>query len=248
MSDRTQGALKPKAASFGGPWRVVITTLVIFVVSQIAAGVIASLLLSLSGSKLTLDTSNPAQFVYVLLAEGAAAGLVFMVLKERGLKLQAIGFGRRPNWKDLQKAVIGFLAFYALLIIAGALINVFIPSINNQQQDVGFNTINTLSDSIFAFAALVILPPLGEETLVRGYLYSGLRSKWRFVPAMLLTSVLFGAAHLSGTDHGLLWSGAIDTFLLSLVLVYLRESTGVLYAGMLVHMFNNVIAFGVHFH
>jgi membrane protease YdiL (CAAX protease family) len=32
-----------------------------------------------------------------------------------------------------------------------------------------------------------------------------------------------------------------------MVLVYLRETTGALYAGMLVHALNNLIAFGVHF-
>jgi membrane protease YdiL (CAAX protease family) len=83
---------------------------------------------------------------------------------------------------------------------------------------------------------------------VRGYLYSGLRSKLKYLPALLITSLLFGAAHLSENDSGLLWSGALDTFLLSVVLVYLRENTGALYAGMLVHMANNVIAFSVHFH
>jgi membrane protease YdiL (CAAX protease family) len=31
------------------------------------------------------------------------------------------------------------------------------------------------------------------------------------------------------------------------VLCFLRERTGALYAGMLVHMLNNLIAFGVHF-
>ncbi|MGH9351096.1 MAG: lysostaphin resistance A-like protein, partial [Terriglobia bacterium] len=90
--------------------------------------------------------------------------------------------------------------------------------------------------------------PLGEETLVRGYLYSGLRKYWRFWPALLFTSLLFGAAHLEfGAGGPLVWAAAIDTFLLSVVLCYLRERTGALYAGILVHMLNNLIAFGVHF-
>jgi len=237
-----------RGGGFGGPWRVILTTLAIFIISQIVAGVIASALLAATGAYNSFDNSIAAQFIFVFLAELGAAGLVFLVLRERGLNLKAIGFGRRPVWRDLRRAGIGFVIFYVLLIAAGAIVNVFVPSINNEQQDVGFNTITTISDNLLAIIALVVLPPLGEETLVRGYLYSGLRSKLKYLPALLITSLLFGAAHLSENDSGLLWSGALDTFLLSVVLVYLRENTGALYAGMLVHMANNVIAFSVHFH
>ncbi len=244
----SKDTVKSKVSSFGGPWRVIITGLAIFIVSQIIAGVIAEILLSAVGADTSLDNSNAAQFIYILLAEAMAVGLVFLVLKDRGLKLHSIGLGRRPLWRDLRRAALGFVIFYAALIIAGVIINLVAPSITNEQQDIGFNTLQTFSDSVLAFIALVILPPLGEETLVRGYLYSGLRSKMRYLPALLITSLLFGAAHLSENDSGLLWSGAVDTFLLSVVLVYLRENTGALYAGMLVHMANNIIAFGVHFH
>ena len=172
------------------------------------------------------------------------------LLRRRGLKLNAIGLGRKPTWGDLKKALIGFLAFYALLILATLAISALVPSFNtNQTQDVGFNSLNSTLDGIFAFASLVILPPLGEETLVRGYLYSGLRSRWKFVPAMLVTSLIFGLAHLQlGSGTAAVYAAGLDTFVLSLVLVYLRETTGALYAGMLVHSLNNVVAFGVHFH
>ena len=62
-------------------------------------------------------------------------------------------------------------------------------------------------------------------------------------PGTLVTSVIFGALHtLTGKD-GLLWIAAIDTFALSLVLCYLREKTGNLYASMGVHAIKNGIAF-----
>ncbi|MBX4190937.1 CPBP family intramembrane metalloprotease [Candidatus Saccharibacteria bacterium] len=124
----------------------------------------------------------------------------------------------------------------------------FVPNINNQEQNIGFNNINTNTQNLLAFISLVILPPLGEEVLMRGYLYSGLRMVWRFWPAVVVSSLFFGAAHLEfGTGGPLVWVAAIDTCLLSVVLCFLRERTGALYAGMLVHMFNNFIAFGIHF-
>jgi len=62
----------------------------------------------------------------------------------------------------------------------------------------------------------------------------------------MVTSLVFGLAHLEfGSGGPLVWAAAIDTFLLSIILVYLRERTGALYAGILLHMLNNFIAFFV---
>ncbi len=197
-----------------------------------------------------LDNSNAGQFFYILAAEAMAAGMVLWVVRYRSLPLSFIGLGRKPTLNDAGKAVLGFLAFYGLLIVASVLVSIFLPNVNtDQQQDLGFNNLTTTSDNLFAFLALVVLPPFGEEPLVRGYLFSGLRARWKFWPAAIATSVLFGIAHLEfGSNAPLLWAAAIDTFILSLVLVYLREKTGALYAGILVHMLNNLVAFAVYYH
>jgi membrane protease YdiL (CAAX protease family) len=253
-SGRTPKILPTKRATFGSPWRIILNVLLIFVVSQVVAVFFVELFLSLlhphANLSNLLDQSAPAQFSYILIAESLAVALVLFVIRRRGLELNAIGLGRKPTWRDLKKAAIGFAVFYGLLILATLVISALIPSFNtNQAQDVGFNSLNSTLDGILAFASLVILPPLGEETLIRGYLYSGLRARWKFVPAMLVTSLIFGLAHLQlGSGAAALYAAGLDTFVLSVVLVYLRESTGALYAGMLVHSLNNVVAFGVHFH
>lgn len=240
--------------NFGSSVRVVISAFSIFVISQAIAILLVSIALTLmhphSNVTNILNDSSGAQFAYVLIAEGLAISLVFRVIRSRGLSLAAIGLGRKPKWSDIVKAIIGFLVFYALLIVVTTVVTFIIPSVStNQTQDVGFNNLGGPMAHIFAFMALVILPPLGEEPLMRGYLYSGLRSRWKFYPAMILTSLLFGLAHLStGSGSTALWIAGIDTFVLSVVLVYLREKTGALYACMLLHCLNNLVAFGVHFH
>jgi hypothetical protein len=234
--------------------RVITTTFVVFIISQLVAVFLVGIALTLmhphANISDTLNNSAGAQLSYILIAEGLAVTLVLRTIRTRGLSLKAIGLGRKPRWNDALKAIIGFLAFYALLVAVTAVVTFFIPSVNtNQTQDVGFNNLGGSLDHILAFLALVILPPLSEEPLMRGYLYSGLRSRWAFYPAMLLTSLLFGLAHLStGSGSAALWIAGIDTFVLSIVLVYLREKTGALYACMLVHCLNNLVAFGVHFH
>jgi membrane protease YdiL (CAAX protease family) len=248
-------APKEPSGTFGSPWLVLATTLLIFVASQLIAALIIEFIYAAihhgyGSVDSYLNSSATSDFFYVLLAEGLSIWFVFKILKMRGLSRTRIGLGRLPEWNDLFKALLGFAVFYGLLIVAGLLLSQIFPDLNkNQTQDIGFNTLNTSLDHVLAFVALVFLPPLGEEILVRGYLYSGLRERWRFVPAMIATSLLFGIAHLqTGQGASLLWAAGVDTFVLSLVLVYLREKTGALYAGMLVHSLNNLIAFGVHFH
>ena len=240
-----------KFTDLGSPLRVITFTLVIFLVSQFLAYAIAETLIYATGrGNLNLDQSIGGQFIYVLVAEALAAGLVIKIARGRGLSLSKIGLGRKPTRSDIFQAAKGFIAFYILLFVVSVVLGFFLPNIinSNQQQQLGFNNLTGIWANTLAFLALVILPPLGEEPLVRGYLYSGLRSRWRFPAAMIVTSLIFGLAHLElGSGAPPLWSAGIDTFVLSVVLVKLRESTGALYAGILVHMLNNVVAFGVHY-
>lgn len=235
---------------FGSPWRVIFNVIAIFIVSQLVAIILVELLLQALGKPRNfLDNSPGFQFMYVFLAEGLAVGMVLAILRSRRLNLFAIGLGRKPKINDLMRGLVGFGVFYALLIVASIILSIIFPDFNKGTQDVGFNNLHGAFGVLVAAVALIILPPLGEEILVRGYLFSGLRSRMKLLPALLITSLLFGAAHLqSGTTASLLWAAGVNTFILSAVLVYLREKTGALYAGMLVHMLNNAIAFGVHFH
>jgi membrane protease YdiL (CAAX protease family) len=240
---------KNKPASI---WLIVGVTFGIFLVTQILAVIIVEIILGIMHHDIAadrgIDQSAPAQFFYILLAEGGAIWLVLKALDISNLSLEKIGLGRRPVVKDLVRGMLGFATFFAILVVVNGLLSQIFPELNKEQQDVGFNILNTSLDKMLALFSLVVLPPLGEEILVRGYLYSGLRAKLRFLPAALITSLLFGLAHLQlGSGTAVVWAAGIDTFILSLVLVYLREKSGALYAGMLVHALNNLIAFGVHF-
>ena len=119
------------------------------------------------------------------------------------------------------------------------------PGLNvNQQQDIGFTNVHGAGALILTFISLVILPPLAEEIMVRGFLYSTLKKAMPALSAVLLTSALFAAAHLpEGGAAGPLYIAALDTFVLSLVLIYLREKTGSLWGSITLHATKNGIAF-----
>ena len=112
-----------------------------------------------------------------------------------------------------------------------------------QAQNLGISSSVSGSQLVPLFIVLVILPPLVEELLMRGFLFTNLRRRLPFGLSAVIVSVLFGLAHITQADTGLFWSGAISFFVLSMGLCWLREKTGSLWPGIGVHMLQNGIAF-----
>lgn len=148
-----------------------------------------------------------------------------------------LGISQLPTLVDLGLAPIGYFV-YAML--ANALLNImqFFPCFDvSEAQEVGF-TAGYLSGSgkIIAVISLVIIAPIAEEIIMRGWLYGKLRSRLKIWSAILLTSLAFALLHGQ-------WNVAVGTFVLSAVLCGLREITGTIWSGVLLHMLSNGIAF-----
>jgi membrane protease YdiL (CAAX protease family) len=190
-----------------------------------------------------LTNSVLAQFFYVLLSEAITLTVVWLFVRHR-IALKLLGLVR-PHWRDILYAIGGVLVYFLLYSVAVGIISSLVSINVNQQQDVGFQNVVGVSALVLTFASLVILPPIAEEITFRGFLYGGFRRRFNPLWAALGTSLLFAAPHLLESDsgQGLLWIAGIDTFVLSLVLCYLREKTGSLWASMGVHAAKNSIAF-----
>lgn len=175
-----------------------------------------------------------AALVYSL-ALAIAVGIPYLYKKTTSLK--DLGLGRLVSWLDIfsaPAALVVYMVFSGLLMVA---MSSLFPSLDMQQvQDVGFSNLSSRYQYVLAFLTLVVIAPIAEEALFRGYLYGKLK---KYVPlwvAVVVTSLLFGAAHGQ-------WNVAIDTFALSVVMCALREMTGSIWAGILLHMTKNGIAF-----
>lgn len=148
-----------------------------------------------------------------------------------------IGLARPPRIRDAYPVLPAYVVYYILALIAFVLLSLIVPqSTLDQAQNLGISAPDTAAEYILTFIMLVILPPVFEEILFRGYAYGTLRTGFAPVASALVTSVLFGMA------HGQL-NLFIDTFILSLALCYLRERTGAIWAGMLLHALKNLVAF-----
>ena len=165
-------------------------------------------------------------------------------LAPRPIGRNELGLRGTPTWTDIGLAPIGFIA--ATILAAGlvALFNIFPWFDASQAQDVGFNAYLVGGDRIIAFIVLVVIAPIAEELIFRGWLYGKLREvfntrladKWSMVMSILLVSLLFGIVHLQ-------WNVGVNVFAMSVALCVLREITGTVYAGVLTHMIKNGVAF-----
>lgn len=234
------------------PWHPVIGLVFIFVlyyVSQFIGGAAISIYpiikhWTTDQANDWLNSSVIAQFVYILIAESAAVGAIYLFLKRYRTKFSIIGL-RRPLWSDLGYGLIAVIPYYIIYLIAQTIISHFVPALNvNQAQEIGFKDVSGTVPLLLTFVSLVILPPITEEIMVRGFLYSSLRKAMPLIYAALLTSFAFAIAHLpEGGASGPLYIAAIDTFVLSMVLIWLREKTGGLWASITLHAIKNGIAF-----
>ncbi len=237
-----------QAQSTAPPWGPVAGIVVSFggfVLVQLVAAIIIATIVQLFNLYPEGDwlESTTAQFGFVVLSDALILSVLWQFLRSRRSGFGALGFARKITLSDAGYAVVAYLAYLALLVVILSIVGTLTGVDLDKKQELGFESIVTVPEKLLAFASLVILPPLVEETLFRGFLFTGLRKKVPFLGATIVTSVLFAALHLLGTSDGLLWVAGIDTLILSFALCYLREKTGALWAPIMVHALKNSLAF-----
>lgn len=192
-----------------------------------------------------MNNSTTAQFLYSSLVYVLFLyGVVWLFKRWWGINRQDAGLVR-PKFSDPFRALLALPIYYSAYYVTIMLVNWLFPSFNPEQsQPLGFEKSNNPVELLMIFLSLVIIPPIVEEIVMRGYLYGGLKKKLKTVPAALLTSILFAIGHLQlGGGGKLVWVAAVFTFVLSLFLVYLKEKTGRIWASICLHMMINGISF-----
>ncbi|MEO5627875.1 MAG: type II CAAX endopeptidase family protein [Candidatus Saccharimonadales bacterium] len=241
---------KPEPVEYKVTWgplvAVVVTVIIYFLAQFLGSAIILTVahIKGLQGEALSawVEQTGP-QFFYIVSVEAMTLLVLWLFLRQRKASFKTLGL-TKPKWADLGYVLVGFGMYLPILIAVMAAVKLWFPEVNvDQQQQIGFQQAHGLA-LVVVFVSLVLLPPITEEILARGFLFLGLRSKLPVIWAALLTSLIFASAHLQfGSGAPLLWVAAIDTFVLSLVLVFLRQKTGRLWSSMGLHMLKNSIAF-----
>ena len=235
----------------------IIGLIVWVIIAFILASVVVSLLflgLKMIGirfqflSDTTLETVVAALTYLVSIA--ITIGGPWLLGKHRTTR-QELGLMRLIEWKDIGlviPAVILYMVLDAVLLGLAGHLHGFNAT---QAQDVGFSHLVQRYEYFLAFLTLVVVAPIAEETLFRGYLFGKIRKRAPFWVTMLLVSVTFASLHVPGLDNAghfqFQWNVAVDVFALSLVLCALREITHSIWAGVLLHALKNGIAFYILF-
>lgn len=231
---------------------IIVGGVFLFIATQIIAAVIVGVTLSsLFGFETArieeLFASNSLILAMYMLSSVLLLGFLYVISRVRKRRfLHDIGLHRRPGWSDVAWS---FLAYAAYFIFFALIVTVLVPLFDqvidvNQQQDLGVNLDFNASNAVVLFIMFVIIPPIVEEILFRGWMY---RSTRRLLPrwfAAIIVSFVFGVMHLellSGNSPN--WIAMIDTTILSVVLIILVEKTGSLWSAIYVHALKNLVAY-----
>jgi len=140
------------------------------------------------------------------------------------VQLKRFGFLNKHAW-------LGLAALPLMLLLNFSLLNLVthfepaIPSLNDELVKMGFGHLSS-------FIIICLIPGITEEIAYRGLIQHWLQTAIKPWRALILTSALFTAMHLSVLSAPYL-------FLLGLLLGWLKLKTGSLYPSMLVHILHN---------
>jgi membrane protease YdiL (CAAX protease family) len=170
--------------------------------------------------------------------------------------LLAFAIGTASNWNfgRWREAVVRLgmrrFAGSGLALALGVMVAYYVAAgffatyvLKPDQQDIGGDLGIGNPNVVIAVAAvleIVVLAAVSEELFFRGFLFGGLRSKWDFLPAALVTGLIFGAVHAPTGP-----TAAIPLAGLGFALCFIYEQTGSVWPCIAVHALNNGIALAV---
>jgi hypothetical protein len=166
-----------------------------------------------------LNGDVQASFALVILdAIGSYATIAFYLQKYH-VSWRELGF-RRFSLLRATILIIGIFVLFALSIgIIYALIQTLYPSFNAEQPQTNEFTNAPTSAHWYSLLALVIIPPLVEEPVFRGFIFPAFSRRFGVLAGAIISSVLFGFAHLQANV-------GVYTFVLGLLLCFLYARLG----------------------
>ncbi len=148
-------------------------------------------------------------------------------LRTAGRRLALWGF-RRPTRAIFWTVPLGLAAVYVVSVVHDIIVR------PEQQQIISEFPRSEMGVGLFVLVA-VIMAPLFEEIVFRGFLFRGLANSWGWLWGALASSAVFGLAHLQ-----------LDVFLplatLGFALAWAYKRTGSLWTCIAMHAIFNLIA------
>lgn len=230
------------------PWGI--GDLVLFIVFAVVATFVIGLLVVGAfvafGVKITaLEQAGRDQALVSIVAQVIIdfALLGYLALQIR-LKFRE-PFWQTIGWRKLDSGIIPRSFAYAGLVFAGVVISFLVDAASNLHPPKGNLPIDAIyQDRLSAFLFLlmaVLLAPLVEETIFRGYIYPAIAKSWGVVVSVLITGALFGLLH-GFQLGGALWQIAL-LVIVGIIFTWIRATARTVMASYCMHVGYNSFLF-----
>lgn len=171
--------------------------------------------------------------------------LIFLFLYVTLSVLRGIPFWQSLGWRKITRKNGGrprspWVFFFAG---CGLSIAVFIATAKmHPPEDVPIEELFKYKNTAMLFMAMAVLvAPLVEETVFRGYLYPLFAKSFGVATSVVVTGVLFGLMH--GAQLGWTWGLVLVLILVGVIFTFVRARTGSVFASFLLHLgYNSMIA------
>ncbi len=161
------------------------------------------------------------------------SGLIFIIIKVR----RGASFTEYLALKSLsRKSVIAMLAITIVFIGLSSLASFVLE--RPAESDFMTDAYRSVTSAPLFWISIVIFGPVFEELFIRGFLFIGLvKSRIGPVGAVILTTLVWAVLHV---QYGIYEITVI--FILGLILGIVRYKTGSLWAPIIIHALNNLLA------
>lgn len=177
--------------------------------------------------------------VYTL-ATGIAVIVYMFLLKSRGMTMKAAGYRSTLTWKGAMAAVIAVIivSFIIYPLIEIGLRDAGVSMYWTTEQIAPVNQ-NTLQDMLVGIFVTVILAPLTEDTIFRGYVYQAFAQRMHKWAAIAGSSLIFALLHIQFFGPGM----AIWILFFGTASAWLYSRFDNIYPSLLFHALNNLWAY-----
>jgi membrane protease YdiL (CAAX protease family) len=171
---------------------------------------------------------------------GLIATAAWFSFRKYGGSWPRLGF-RAPEWSTLAYALGAVVAAFLLAAIYGALIEVFdIDWLRSERDD---QIPNEVLDSalLLVIAGIVTIgfAPVCEEIFFRGFIMPGMLRAWGVGAAVVVSGLVFSAAHIGPNIHKTL----VPIFIIGAVFAFTYYRSGNILSTILAHLIFNAISF-----
>jgi membrane protease YdiL (CAAX protease family) len=182
---------------------------------------------------------------FVLGSTVICSALIFLFLYVTLSVVRNQPFWATLGWRPLPQNLAGRKPSPWIYFFSGFALAIFVAMAGSQVQTkegVPLQELFKSRDSALIFMAMAVLvAPLVEETVFRGYLFPLFARSFGIVPGILLTGLLFGLMH--GYQLGWTWGIVALLILVGVIFTFARAYTGTVLASFLMHLgYNSMIA------